>query len=65
MIRSWDISSSLKNTPEEERKVPNVIRSWKGHALPVTWMDFEATGTLLATGSADSTVKVSFFLNLN
>ncbi|ORZ39314.1 quinon protein alcohol dehydrogenase-like superfamily [Catenaria anguillulae PL171] len=33
-------------------------RSWKGHEAPVLVMDIESTSTLVATGSADSTVKV-------
>jgi U3 small nucleolar RNA-associated protein 13 len=33
-------------------------RSFKAHVGPVLAMDFEATSTLLATGSADATIKV-------
>jgi WD40 repeat protein len=34
------------------------IKSWKGHSLPVTCMDFDPSGVLLATGSMDRTVRV-------
>eukprot|EP00911_Craspedida_sp_UC1_P001415 UC1_evm1s1065 len=35
-----------------------VERQFKAHAAPVVAMDFDSTSTLLATGSADATVKV-------
>ena len=34
------------------------VRSWKAHEAPVLCMEFDPTGTLLATGSADSTCKL-------
>ncbi|KAI9223624.1 WD40-repeat-containing domain protein [Blastocladiella britannica] len=34
------------------------LRSWKGHEAPALMMAVDSTGTLVATGSADSTVKV-------
>ena len=35
-----------------------VVRTWKAHKMPVTTMAYDATGSLLATGSADMTVMV-------
>ncbi|KAJ3036388.1 Transducin (beta)-like 3, partial [Rhizophlyctis rosea] len=46
LIKLWNLS-----TGEE-------VRSWKAHEAPVIAMDFDSTSTLVATGSADSTVKV-------
>ncbi|KAI9188218.1 U3 small nucleolar RNA-associated protein 13 [Blastocladiella emersonii ATCC 22665] len=37
---------------------PAKLRAWKGHEAPALVMDIDATSTLAATGSADSTVKV-------
>jgi U3 small nucleolar RNA-associated protein 13 len=34
------------------------VSAWKAHEAPVLVMDTDPTGTLVATGSADSTVKV-------
>lgn len=47
VLRQWDW------------KRKKVLRTWKlEHKCPVTCMAFDPTSTLLATGSADSTVKV-------
>ncbi|KAJ3300782.1 Transducin (beta)-like 3 [Borealophlyctis nickersoniae] len=46
LLKLWDLA-----TGEE-------VRSWKAHEAPVITMDFDSTSTLVATGSADSTVKV-------
>jgi len=47
MLRQWD----WKNE--------KVTRKWKGlHSSPIVCMAFDPTSTLLATGSADSTIKV-------
>ncbi|KAJ3016175.1 UNVERIFIED_CONTAM: Transducin (beta)-like 3 [Siphonaria sp. JEL0065] len=35
-----------------------VVRSWKAHEAPVLVMAFDKTSTLVATGSADSTIRV-------
>ncbi|KAI8808888.1 WD40-repeat-containing domain protein [Cladochytrium replicatum] len=35
-----------------------LLRSWTAHETPVLAMDFDSTSTLLATGSADGSVKV-------
>ncbi|KAI8813629.1 WD40-repeat-containing domain protein [Cladochytrium replicatum] len=35
-----------------------LLRSWKAHEAPVLAMDFDSTSTLLATGSADGSVRV-------
>ncbi|KAJ3081689.1 Transducin (beta)-like 3 [Rhizoclosmatium hyalinum] len=35
-----------------------VLRSWKAHEAPVLSMAFDMTSTLVATGSADSTIRV-------
>ncbi|KAI8906880.1 WD40-repeat-containing domain protein [Gorgonomyces haynaldii] len=35
-----------------------LLKSFKAHQAPVLAMDFDSTSTLVATGSADSTVKV-------
>ncbi|KAJ3073761.1 U3 small nucleolar RNA-associated protein 13 [Podochytrium sp. JEL0797] len=35
-----------------------VVRSWKAHEAPVLTMAFDKTSTLVATGSADSTIRV-------
>lgn len=34
------------------------VRTIRGHQMPVVAMDYDATGTLVATGSADKTVRV-------
>ena len=34
------------------------LKSWKAHMSPIMAMTFDPSSTLLATGSADSTVKV-------
>ena len=35
-----------------------IVRSFRGHQMPVLAMDYDKTGTLVATGSADKTVRV-------
>lgn len=34
------------------------VRTIKGHQMPILTMEYDITGTLVATGSADKTVKV-------
>jgi len=46
MLENWDMNKKT------------LIRSLKGHNMPVLSMAYDATGTLLATGSADRTVRV-------
>ncbi|KAI8618546.1 WD40-repeat-containing domain protein [Chytriomyces sp. MP71] len=36
----------------------SVVRRWKAHEAPVLAMAFDCTSTLVATGSADSTIRV-------
>lgn len=36
----------------------DLVRSFRGHQMPVLAMDYDKTGTLVATGSADKTVRV-------
>jgi U3 small nucleolar RNA-associated protein 13 len=46
LMRTWDLSTG------------QITRSYKAHDAPVIVMDIDRTSTLVATGSADSTVKV-------
>ena len=46
LLRLWDASNGM------------MIRSWKAHEAPVLAMECDASSTLMATGSADSTIKV-------
>ncbi|KAH3860700.1 transducin beta-like protein 3 [Dreissena polymorpha] len=47
LLRQWDWRNK------------KLIRTWKGiHFAPILCMGFDSTSTLLATGSADSTVKI-------
>jgi U3 small nucleolar RNA-associated protein 13 len=48
LLKHWD----LKDT------APVCLRSIKAHKMPILTMDYDPTGTLVATGSADRTVKV-------
>ena len=41
------------------------VRTIKGHQMPILAMDYDSTGTLVATGSADKTIKVSLLLSLS
>ncbi|KNE55640.1 hypothetical protein AMAG_01526 [Allomyces macrogynus ATCC 38327] len=45
-IIAWDLDKGTK------------LRNWKGHEAPALVMDVDETSTVVATGSADSTVKV-------
>ncbi len=49
LLRHWHISQT---SPAECK------RSWKAHETPVISMAFDPSGTLLATGSSDRTIKV-------
>ena len=40
------------------------IRTIKGHQMPILTMEYDSTGTLVATGSADKTIKVIITLPL-
>ena len=46
LLRHWELESGACK------------RAWKAHRTPVLSMDFEATGTLLATGGSDRAVMV-------
>ncbi|KAI9144700.1 WD40-repeat-containing domain protein [Paraphysoderma sedebokerense] len=46
LLTLWDLTTG------------QVVRQWKAHEAPVIVMDFDHTSTLVATGSADSTIKV-------
>ncbi|RUS34835.1 WD40-repeat-containing domain protein [Jimgerdemannia flammicorona] len=46
VMRTWDLSTG------------QMVRSYKAHEAPIIVMDADRTSTLVATGSADSTVKV-------
>lgn len=46
VMRTWDLSNG------------QMVRSYKAHEAPIIVMDADRTSTLVATGSADSTVKV-------
>ncbi|XP_035695414.1 transducin beta-like protein 3 isoform X2 [Branchiostoma floridae] len=49
LLRQWDWT----DTP------PKCVRTWKAiHISPVSYMIFDTTSTLLATGGTDSTIKV-------
>eukprot|EP00058_Branchiostoma_floridae_P020644 XP_002606134.1 hypothetical protein BRAFLDRAFT_88045 [Branchiostoma floridae] len=49
LLRQWDWTE----TP------PKCVRTWKAiHISPVSYMTFDTTSTLLATGGTDSTIKV-------
>lgn len=61
LLKTWDISNlTTSDTDSHSTESPNALelRSWKGHEAPVLAMDFDATSTLVASGSADSTVRV-------
>eukprot|EP00466_Bigelowiella_natans_P005971 jgi/Bigna1/45107/e_gw1.111.9.1 len=47
LLTTWDLSNEGKK-----------IKSWKGHQLPVLSMETDPTGTLVATGSTDRSVRV-------
>ena len=49
-LRSWSIDPA---TPTCE-----CLRVWKAHKMPVLDLAYEGTGTLVASGSADTTVMV-------
>jgi U3 small nucleolar RNA-associated protein 13 len=49
MIRYWDWQAG---------EAPRCTRAFKAHETPVLSMAYDATGTLLATGGSDRTVKV-------
>lgn len=63
LISTWDLTDGLlfkivawnlnRASPGGKK-----IKSWKGHPLPVLTMEVDPTGTLVATGSADRTVRV-------
>lgn len=54
-----DASTPAENTRQSSISVnARKLRSWKAHEAPVLAMAFDQTGTLLATGSADSTIRV-------
>ena len=48
-------SNLLRHFDVKEKKC---IRVFKGHLMPVLAMDYDNTGTLVVTGSADRTVRV-------
>nr|XP_039264607.1 transducin beta-like protein 3 [Styela clava] len=49
LLKEWKI----------ENEVAKCVRTWKAiHTSPILCMDFDATSTLLATGSSDSTIKI-------
>jgi transcription initiation factor TFIID subunit 5 len=50
VIKLWDIGSG------------KVIKSLKGHEASVYSLEFSKNGGLLASGSADDTVRLWFFL---
>lgn len=52
LLRKWDVD--FESTPPQARSV----RAIKGHTEPVLCMDFDSTGTFVATGSADRTARV-------
>ena len=56
-FRSWDLENLSSNDPAV---VPSCecARVWKGHKMPVMDLTFEATGTLVASASADQTAMV-------
>ena len=43
---------------KEQRTMAITVRAWKGHQMPVLSMSCDPSGTLVATGSADRSVKV-------
>ena len=45
LIRVWSIESG------------ECLREWRGHDLPITCVTFDASGTMLATGSVDRSVR--------
>ena len=51
LLQVWRLSS-LKFKDKE------VVRSIKGHTMPILSMEYDSTGTLLATGCADRVVRV-------
>jgi len=52
LIRQWSVNLEAKP------HVVRCVRSLKGHAEPVLSMDFDSSGTFVATGSADRTARV-------
>ena len=72
LLRHWRFGSNHVLTGEIDEQVTAVddkgldqyqgekecIRSIRGHNMPVLCMCFDATGTLVATGSADRTIRV-------
>ena len=55
MLRHFDITTYLDGS---DRTQILALRAFKGHQMPVLCMSYDPTGTLVATGSADRSVRV-------
>lgn len=60
-IHVWDLSS-LKESKEEADATSTTtitaIKNFKGHQGPIVSLQYDSSGTMLASGSVDTTVKV-------
>ena len=55
LLRHWNITNFLESL---DKKDIVCVRAIKGHQMPVLCMAYDPTGTLVATGSADRSVRV-------
>ena len=58
MAKEGNHTKQAATVSKEQRAMAITVRVWKGHQMPVLSMSCDPSGTLVATGSADRSVKV-------